>query len=451
MLEIIQHLKGFYIKLGQVGATRADFLPPQYLNVVTTLQDAVPCENFATVKKVLERNFQKPLEEVFEWIEEQPLGSASIGQVHKAKLRASGEIVAVKVMYPGVETIFRGDIATMKRFCRLAQPEHLPGLIEIEKQFLTEFDYRKEAQNLAKVGKNMEIWSHKVVVPKPIWSSQDVLIMTYIPGIKLVDGLKQHFEAIAKRKGITLDELKKQMEEKEARGEKIEGPSRKQLEKYHNYLKWQNTIQNLLHILYAWTLQPLIGGKSLVQEDSNKVALLNTAAIVEDLMEVHGYQILVNGCFNGDPHPGNILLTEDGKLGLIDYGQVKEITPKQRHKLARLILVLSEDNKEEIVRTYCEMGFRTKNMNSDVIYRHCKAIFDNDHRDNLGTNIQLYIEKLQKLDPVVAMPNEYLMAGRVAVLLRGLAYALKYPHMSKQWEGLAKEVLKETDSELKSV
>ena len=51
-------------------------------------------------------------------------------------------------MYPGIERMFRHDLTTLKRFCALAQPQHLPALGEIERQFLTEFDYRKEAQNL---------------------------------------------------------------------------------------------------------------------------------------------------------------------------------------------------------------------------------------------------------------------------------------------------------------
>ena len=67
---------------------------------------------------------------MFEWIEEKPLGSASIGQVHRARLRGSGREVAVKVQYPAVEELFRGDIATIRTFCQIAQPEHLSVLDE---------------------------------------------------------------------------------------------------------------------------------------------------------------------------------------------------------------------------------------------------------------------------------------------------------------------------------
>lgn len=63
--------------------------------------------------------------------------------------------VRAQVMFPNVETMFRSDIETMKGFCALAQPEHLVMLKEVEKQFLTEFDFREEAKNLDLVRKNM--------------------------------------------------------------------------------------------------------------------------------------------------------------------------------------------------------------------------------------------------------------------------------------------------------
>ncbi|CAN0548578.1 unnamed protein product, partial [Ectocarpus sp. 8 AP-2014] len=77
---------------------------------------------------------------------------------------------------------------------------------------------------------------------------------------------------------------------------------------------------------------------------------------------VHGHQIFVDGAFNGDPHPGNILLTPDGKLGLIDYGQVKHMALEERVKLAKLIVALDEDDREGVVRAYIDMGIRTKRM-----------------------------------------------------------------------------------------
>lgn len=69
-----------------------------------------------------------------------------------------------QVMFPNVEAMFRSDIQTMKDFCALAQPEHLVMLKEVEKQFLTEFDFREEAHNLELVRANMQqAWSKEVI------------------------------------------------------------------------------------------------------------------------------------------------------------------------------------------------------------------------------------------------------------------------------------------------
>jgi aarF domain-containing kinase len=75
----------------------------------------------------------------------------------------------VKVQFPEAERHFRNDIRTIKSFCALAQPAHLPFLNEVEKQFMTEFDYRREAANLAQVRSNLEAspYAKQVVVPAP--------------------------------------------------------------------------------------------------------------------------------------------------------------------------------------------------------------------------------------------------------------------------------------------
>jgi aarF domain-containing kinase len=161
-------------------------------------------------------------------------------------------------------------------------------------------------------------------------------------------------------------------------------------------------------------------------------ALLDTQGILTTLFEVHGYQVFINGSFNGgcacckmciqctserlhdgllyagDPHPGNILLTPDGRLGLIDYGQVKHMTGAQRRKLARLIVALKHGHKEDVrvvckmqlvswlmimaqvVKAYTDLGFRTKYMNPDVLYAHANVFFNLDDPETLGgTNVQV--------------------------------------------------------------
>lgn len=74
--------------------------------------------------------------------------------------------------------------------------------------------------------------------------------------------------------------------------------------------------------------------------------LLSLCSLLQTLVDVHAHEILVDGCFNGDPHPGNVMLLSDGRLGLIDYGQVKHISLEDRKAYARLIVALDERNQE---------------------------------------------------------------------------------------------------------
>lgn len=81
--------------------------------------------------------------------------------------------------------------------------------------------------------------------------------------------------------------------------------------------------------------------------------LLDTDEMMKTLFMVHGHQIFVDGSFNGDPHPGNILLTEDGRIGLIDYGQVKHMPRDERVQLSKLIIALAHEDKESVRAQRC--------------------------------------------------------------------------------------------------
>jgi aarF domain-containing kinase len=176
---------------------------------------------------------------VFSEFDHTPIGAASIGQVHRAVLKKTGQEVAVKVQYPLVERLFRSDIEvcihththtyintyfllqestarthiytyihvyihththththtpqTIKNFCRLAQPEHLTYIEEIEKQFLTEFDYRREAKNLKMIQRHThKHYGNAVVVPQPVFATKYVLAMEFLHGEKLDKALKVH-------------------------------------------------------------------------------------------------------------------------------------------------------------------------------------------------------------------------------------------------------------------
>ena len=136
-LDKILELGGFYIKSGQMCAANiGNGFPRIWQERMSILQDQCPSKSFPVVKSIIEADYGKPLGDVFASFEEAPIGAASIGQVHRATLH-TGESIVVKVSYPEVEQVFRGDVRTIKMFSQVAQPVHVPPLIEIEKQFMT--------------------------------------------------------------------------------------------------------------------------------------------------------------------------------------------------------------------------------------------------------------------------------------------------------------------------
>jgi aarF domain-containing kinase len=146
---------------------------------------------------------------------------------------------------------------------------------------------------------------------------------------------------------------------------------------------------------------------------------------------------------------GNILLLreDDGSpaLGLIDYGQVKRLSKETRHLFAKLIVALDDDNKDEIVKRMKEAGMKTKNMDPEVIYLYAKVSYAEINEKILqGRHVQVFMEDLEKRDPIVQLPTELLMASRCSILLRGLALALhQNRNVATAWRPIAEKVLKE--------
>lgn len=212
------------------------------------------------VRSIVEKDLGRPLDEVFVYFDPVPIGAASIGQVHRATLKTPVEVegellrdVVVKVQYPGVESTFRIDMKTIKGFCKLAQPEHLPMLDEIERQFMTEFDYHHEAQHLHTVWRNITPVFPEVKVPLPVHSlcAKHVLVMEYLPGVKLIKGIRDQYERLARGMGMTLAEL----EEKQRQiTEGKPAPTSRQIKLYTAALRTRDSLTNALVFLYNWTL-----------------------------------------------------------------------------------------------------------------------------------------------------------------------------------------------------
>lgn len=441
-------LKGFYYKLAQILSTRDDFLPDKYLEWTKKLQDKSPSvmpseEAIAIVEKSLDVR----AEDLFSEWDDDPIGAASIGQVHRARLRDGNKPVAVKIQYPGIERKFRADIDTVEVFCKYLMPQNAPYFAEIRRQFVTEFDARGEAENLRLVHDNIHRagWDKLVEVPEPLYCSKEVLIMTFLPGTKLVDGVRAQYRKLAESQGRTLEELEAEQKAKIERGvleRKDIATSAAETRRIATLLWMRDCFWNTLIFAGNWTIRPLISSKRWKYVKSE--APINLGQIFDTLLRVHGHEIFTDGAFNGDPHPGNILLMPDGRLGLIDYGQVKKLALKDRIGYAKLIVALSRNDKEEVVRLAKDSGLKTMKMDPDVIYRTCAFWHCRDSEDILqGMNVSEFIEYLEEKDPKKKINDELVMAGRVSVLLRGMANAFGMKiRVSDYWRDEADKFLK---------
>jgi len=102
-------LQGLLIKFGQILGSRPDLLPEEYISVLSRLQDRVPPKPTAVMERVLVRELGSPISAVFAEFDRSPIASASLAQVHRARL-PDGRLVAVKIQYPGIEEIVRTDL-----------------------------------------------------------------------------------------------------------------------------------------------------------------------------------------------------------------------------------------------------------------------------------------------------------------------------------------------------
>lgn len=194
--ELVEDLKKMgptYIKLGQLLSTRPDLLPDRYLNALASLQDDLPPVPYNEVAEIVEHEIGTKISKAFNFFDEEPLASASIGQVHKAELR-SGKVVAVKVQRPGIRKKFLDDLNTLEEMAHLAVKHTQVGkqygfkdvLSELKRIMLQELDYLREANNLVTLGTNLKEY-RRLIVPQPVadYTTSRVLTMEYVKGTKI--------------------------------------------------------------------------------------------------------------------------------------------------------------------------------------------------------------------------------------------------------------------------
>ena len=193
----LEELGTTYIKLGQVLSTRPDLLPQEFIDELVRLQDRVEPVAFHGVKEVLEKELGRPLDEVFEAFDTEPVASASIAQVYRARLRAGvadleGD-VAVKVVKPEVPGLVRVDMEILKEVAErlsrsaLGKRYDFQGLsTELDKTLKAELDLRQEALNADRLRDAMVEFTH-IRIPRVSLelSHGSVLVSEYVDGVRV--------------------------------------------------------------------------------------------------------------------------------------------------------------------------------------------------------------------------------------------------------------------------
>jgi predicted unusual protein kinase regulating ubiquinone biosynthesis (AarF/ABC1/UbiB family) len=351
-------LEGLLIKASQFIATRADLLPDEWVSTLAGLHDRVPPRPFAMIKRRIETELGKPLDRVFSEFAEKPIASASLAQVHRARLH-DGRVCAVKVQYPGIDGIVRADLKNMgfvlKVLARL-EPNFDFRIIAREalKYVPMELDFLHEADNCDTIRHNFAA-DPDVIVPTVYreFTTRRVLTMEFIEGIKIT----------------RVDEL-------EAAG-------------------------------------------------------IDKHIVAQKLTEVFCAQILRDGFFHADPHPGNILVQPGPKLVLLDFGLAKDFPPAFRDGIVRLTFAILTNDKDAMVRAFTELGFRTRNGSSDTLVslseaflggavKSGKAYADKELMEQFSESLPKELKK----NPVVEVPGDVLLVSRVMGLLSGLGKSL---------------------------
>jgi len=190
--EAAVELRGMVLKGCQFVGTRADVMPREWVTVLSKLQDRVPPHPFPVVRELVEEELGAPLEELFASFGRKPVASASLAQVHEARLH-DGERVAVKVQYPEIATLVRSDLRNLRALFRAVNFlegdfDVMPLVDELGVYVPRELNFVNEAHNLETIGRFFKE-REDVAVPRVHWelTTRRVLVMDFVEGLKVTD------------------------------------------------------------------------------------------------------------------------------------------------------------------------------------------------------------------------------------------------------------------------
>jgi ubiquinone biosynthesis protein len=364
--EKLKEMGPTFIKFGQMLSLRFDILHPVICKELRKLLDHNFEVDFGKIRYLLEKEYNLGLRHVFKEIDNKPFASASIAQVHKAKLK-SGEKVVVKVRKPGIKEKFKEDIDLLYTITGFISklPKmrtlNLPNLIkEFEKWSEDELNFVNQAKNMKRFKENLSCFDF-VVIPDVHWdlTKENVLVYDYLDG-------------------LTLNEVINSIEESDKK-------TLKKLEKMNIDLK--KFVVNYPKVLFKQTFD--------------------------------------DGYFNADPHPANVILMEDNNIGLIDFGMVGELTELQLSHLFMAVLGFVERDVESLVNIVLKIGKeKGKIVDINLVRKRVEEVL-NDASKSSVKDLDA-VELFYKLFTVfyetdLELPIEFTALGKEFATLEGVA------------------------------
>lgn len=463
--QIIENFGGLFIKAGQAWSTKPEITPKEYIAELRKLQSEVPPVCWQPIRESLERDLGAPVEKIFDSIEQQPLGSASIGQAHRVVWR--GQHAVVKVQYPGVRDVIKADLKSIEMLCRITNPEALTILKGVFEQFESELDYTQEHRTLgmfARAINSSPEFAGQVVVPAPIESlcKGNVIGMEFLPGPKLEYALRERLEALGMSGQYTnvKDMLMQQQHidsESDEPGGGADGQTSKSPAVAGSLLQRIGRLAvgavGVDSVLCAVRLASEARLRCRCPRRGRAPPTRDLHAMLRTVLRVHGYQIFVCGMFNCDPHPGNILLLPDGRIGLIDFGLCATVTPAERTLLAKLFIACADspphgvsiEADARVAKAVRKIGVRTESSGNQVLSLFPRLAFCKIRPEWLD---RTHIKNIMEADKIVDIPVYLVMVARCAGLLRGLCLGLQENIcIAEAWKPYAEQWLREHGDE----
>ena len=348
--ERLVELGPAYIKLGQVLSTRPDLLPPPYIEELEDLQDKVPPMDFEQVEKTIEAELHARISKLFASFDPEPLGSASLGQVHAAELR-DGRSVVVKVQRPNLRDQLAEDI-NFFRDLAMFLTDHtsagsridLIGVVQqVERALADELDYRTEARNAAAFRKSLATFPH-ILIPRVIdaYTTHKVLTTERIRGVKI--------DSIPPIVRIEYDFSELAEEFARAYLHQITDSGH-----FH-----ADPHPGNLFIVLPGRENPKTPAEA-VADDRRQAVRPGATVLTQSENEAKAAAVA--------PAP-----RDDPKLALIDFGMTAHLTGTMRDHVVRLLLAMAENDGNSAAETLMEMGAMPAEFDRNAYIRDVAAL-----------------------------------------------------------------------------